>query len=116
MTVFVPLEINIPWLLGEAAKLPDAVPVTLPVTAPVKGPLNAVEVRVPVLGLKESLVLDTLAGKFPVAAVTQDGYIVALVVVSSVMPTLTALVAVVEDVAVVAFPDSAPVKVVAVIT
>lgn len=48
----------------------------------------------------------------PVVAVTHVGYIVAAVVVSFVMPVFAALVASVAEVAVVAFPDSAPTKVV----
>jgi hypothetical protein len=48
----------------------------------------------PVEGLKLNFVEVTLAGRFPVFAVTQTGYIVALVEVSLVMPIFTALVAV----------------------
>jgi hypothetical protein len=58
-----------------------------PVTPPVA-------VRTPVDGLNLSLVDDTLIGKFPVVVVTQDRYISAAVVVSSVIATLFALVAV----------------------
>ena len=52
-----------------------------------------VAVKIPVEGLKLNLVEVTLAGRLPVYVVTQTGYIVALVVVSSVMPTFTAFVA-----------------------
>jgi uncharacterized membrane protein YeiH len=45
-------------------------------------------------GLNLSLVDDTLIGKFPVLVVTQDKYISAAVVVSSVIATLVAFVAV----------------------
>lgn len=45
--------------------------------------LRAVVVSVPVEGLKLSLVEDTLSGGVPVMAVTQVGYMVALVLVSS---------------------------------
>ena len=41
----------------------------------------------PVDGLNVNFVLDTLAGKLPVFAVTHNGYIVAFVVVSLVIPT-----------------------------
>jgi hypothetical protein len=57
----------------------------------------------PVDGLKDSLVELTLAGRLPVFAVTQTGYIVALVVVSLVMAEFVALVAVVAVPAVAAF-------------
>lgn len=46
------------------------------------------------------------------AVVTHVGNIVEFVVVSSVIAVFVALVAVVDDVAVVALPDNAPVKVV----
>jgi uncharacterized membrane protein YeiH len=45
-------------------------------------------------GLNLSLVDDTLIGKFPVVVVTQDRYISAAVVVSSVIATFVAFVAV----------------------
>jgi uncharacterized membrane protein YeiH len=45
-------------------------------------------------GLNFSLVDDTLIGKFPVVVVTQDRYISAAVVVSSVIATFVAFVAV----------------------
>ena len=58
-------------------------PSVVPLMAPaLNGPVVA---KAPVLGLKVSLVLVTLMGRLPVAAVTQVGYMVALVVVSSVM-------------------------------
>ena len=47
----------------------------------------------PVDGLNDSLVEVTLAGRLPVLAVTQTGYMVALVAVSSVTPMFVALVA-----------------------
>jgi uncharacterized membrane protein YeiH len=53
-----------------------------------------VAVKTPVDGLNLSLVDDTLIGKFPVLVVTQDKYISAAVVVSSVIATLLAFVAV----------------------
>jgi uncharacterized membrane protein YeiH len=53
-----------------------------------------VAVKTPVDGLNFSLVDDTLIGKFPVLVVTQDKYISAAVLVSSVIATLVALVAV----------------------
>src|SRR5207247_2324755 len=53
-----------------------------------------VEARAPVDGLKVSLVLVTFWAWLPEAVVTQVGYIVALVVVSSVMAVVVALVAV----------------------
>jgi hypothetical protein len=45
-------------------------------------------------GLNLSLVDDTLIGKFPVLVVTQDKYISAAVLVSSVIATFVAFVAV----------------------
>ncbi len=78
---------------------------------PLRAPEKVVVVKVAVLGLNVSLVLDTFWGKLPDVDVTQVGYIVALVDVSSVMPTFVALVAVV---AVEAFPLKAPAKVVVV--
>lgn len=66
---------------------------------------SPVEFSSPVLGLNENFVLVTLAGKLPVFAVTQRGNMVALVVVSFVMPMFVALVAV---------PVNAPTKDVAV--
>ncbi len=45
-------------------------------------------------GLNLSLVDDTLIGKFPVVVVTQDKYISAAVLVSSVIATFVAFVAV----------------------
>jgi len=53
-----------------------------------------VAVKTPVDGLNLSLVDDTLIGKLPVVVVTQDKYISAAVVVSSVIATLFAFVAV----------------------
>jgi len=47
-----------------------------------------------VLGLNVIWVDGHFAGKLPVAAVTHVGYIVALVVVSSVMPMFSSIVAV----------------------
>lgn len=49
---------------------------------------------VPVEGFQVSFVLETFCGRLPVFAVTQVGYIVAFVVVSFVIPVLTAFVAV----------------------
>jgi len=71
-----------------------------------------VAVKTPVDGLNLSLVDDTLIGKFPVVVVTQDKYISAAVLVSSVIATLVALVAVVAVVAELALPVKAPTKVV----
>ena len=68
-------------------------------------PAKFVVVRVAVEGLKLSFVDDTFWGRFPVAAVTHVGYIVALVAVSSVTAVLVALVA---------LPDKAPENVVVV--
>jgi len=56
-----------------------------------------VAVNCPVEGLKLNFVEVTFAGKFPVLAVTHTGYIVALVLVSSVMPILVVFVAFVAD-------------------
>ena len=53
-----------------------------------------VAVKTPVDGLNLSLVDDTLIGRFPVVVVTQDKYISAAVLVSSVIATLVAFVAV----------------------
>jgi hypothetical protein len=53
-----------------------------------------VAVKTPVDGLNLSLVDDTLIGKFPVVVVTQDRYISAAVLVSSVIATFVAFVAV----------------------
>jgi hypothetical protein len=53
-----------------------------------------VAVKTPVDGLNLSLVDDTLIGKFPMVVVTQDKYISAAVVVSSVIATFVAFVAV----------------------
>ena len=47
-------------------------------------------VRFPVEGLKVSFEDDTFWGRFPVLAVTQVGYMVALVAVSSVTAVLVA--------------------------
>lgn len=58
-----------------------------------------VAVKTPVDGLNLSLVDDTLIGKFPVVVVTQDRYISAAVLVSSVIATFVAFVAVVAVVA-----------------
>jgi len=55
-----------------------------------------------VLGLKVNFVLDTFAAWLPLAVVTHSGYIVAFVVVSSVIATFVAFVAVVAVVAVLA--------------
>ena len=52
-----------------------------------------VAVKAPVDGLKLNLVEVTLAGRFPVLAVTHTGYIEAFVEVSSVMPMLVLFVA-----------------------
>ena len=52
-----------------------------------------VAVKSPVDGLNVSLSDVTFCGKFPVFAVTQVGYTVALVLVSSVIAVLVALVA-----------------------
>jgi hypothetical protein len=79
------------------------------VALPDSAPANVVVVRVAVLGLNVSLVLETFWGKFPVVVVTHVGYIVAAVAVSSVIAVLVAFVAVV---AVVALPDRAPENVV----
>ena len=65
-------------------------------------------VRFPVDGLKDNFEDDTFAGRLPVLAVAHKGYMVALVEVSSVMPILVALVALV------AVPDKAPENVVVV--
>ncbi len=64
------------------------------VALPLNAPMKVVVDNAPVLGLNESFVDDTLAGRLPVAAVTQRGYIVALVVVSSVIPMFVAFVTV----------------------
>ena len=69
-------------------------------------------VNAPVLGLNLSFVDDTYSGKLPEDDVFQTGYITAFVVVSSVVPVFVAFVAVVADVAVLAFPVSAPTNVV----
>jgi hypothetical protein len=53
-----------------------------------------VAVKTPVDGLNFNLVDDTLIGKFPVVEVTQERYISDAVVVSSVIATLLAFVAV----------------------
>lgn len=53
--------------------------------------LKDVMLRVPVEGLNVSLVDETLVGRLPVVVVNQAGYMVALVVVSSVIPTVVAL-------------------------
>jgi hypothetical protein len=63
-----------------------------------------VAVRIPVLGTNDSWVLDVLAGRFPVLAVTHVGYTATAVATSFVTPELTELVAVVAVVAVVALP------------
>ena len=68
-----------------------AVPETLPVTLPVKGPLKPVAVRRPVDGLKKSFDEDVFCAWLPEVVVTQVGYMVALVAVSSVMAVKVAL-------------------------
>jgi hypothetical protein len=68
--------VNVPTLVifGCAAPVTvAAVPETFPVTLPVSGPANPVEVKIPVDGTKESLVLEILAAVFP-ATVVQRGY------------------------------------------
>ncbi len=55
-------------------------------------------VNAPVEGLNDSLVEDVFCGRLPVVDVTQVGYTVALVVVSSVIAVFAALVAVVTAV------------------
>lgn len=75
----------------DAPPVMDAVEVSDPIlpTAAEKVPLN---------GFHESLVLDTFTGRLPEVPVTHNGYIVALVEVSSVIATLVlepALVAVI---------------------
>ena len=68
-------------------------------TVPFSAPENPapVTVKAPVDGLKLNFVEVTFAGKFPVFAVTQTGYIVALVEASSVMPMFVLFVALVAD-------------------
>ena len=65
--------------VAEVALVADVAVVALPDKAPEK----VVVVRVAVEGLKDNLVEETLRGMLPVFAVTQTGYIVAAVVVSS---------------------------------
>jgi hypothetical protein len=76
----------LPPILNE-----PAVPVN-----PVPAPVNDVEDSTPVDGLNVSFVDVVFTGRLPVLAVTHAGYIVALVAVSSVIPTFVALVAVPE--------------------
>jgi hypothetical protein len=64
------------------------------VAVPEKAPTNDVEVSAPVEGLNDNFVDVTFCGRLPELAVTHVGYITALVVVSSVMAVLVALVAV----------------------
>lgn len=90
--VNVPTDVIAGW---AAVVTVAAVPEVLPVTLPVKLPTNAVEVNVPVDGLNDSLVDDTLRGRLPVVVVTHTGYIEALVVVSL---TIAAAVAGMVDV------------------
>ena len=92
-------------VVATLVALVAVVAVVAVVAFPDKAPANVVVVSVAVLGLKDSFVEATLAGKFPVLAVTQTGYIVAFVVVSSVIPMFVAFVTV---------PENAPTKVVAV--
>ena len=79
---------------------------------PLRAPENVVVESVAVEGLNVIFELETFTGRFPVVVVTHVGYIVALVVVSSVIAEFVAFVAVV---AVVAFPLNAPENVLAVI-
>ena len=73
--------------------------------------INCEAVNAPVDGLNFSFVELVYSGKFPLVDVFQTGYIVAFVVVSSVVPVFVALVAVVAVVAVPAFPSMlVPVK------
>ena len=66
---------------------------------PAPDPANCVAVKIPVLGLNDSFVLDTFAGLLPEDASTQVIYFVALVVVSFVIAILAAFVAFVADAA-----------------
>jgi len=108
----IPTLVELVALVAEVADVADV--------AVVAFPAKVVAVRVDVLGLKVILELEILAGKFPVVVVTQRGYIVALVVVSSVIPILVELVEDVEEVelvalvAVLALPERAPLNVVVV--
>jgi hypothetical protein len=61
---------------------------------PVSAPIKVVVVSAPVLGTKLSFVLDTLAGRLPVFAVTHTGYTAVAVATSFVTPTFVAFVAV----------------------
>ena len=88
----VPLKLTPPIVL-EFCK--EVAVVALPDRAPEKVVVDSVAVE----GLKVILVDETFCGRLPVLAVTQVGYIVALVVVSSVMPVLVALVADVAELA-----------------
>ena len=77
---------------------------------PVKAPTKPVAVKTPVEGLNVNFVLEIFVGALPLVAVLHVGYTATLLVVSFVIPTLIAFVAVV---AVVAFPVNAPTNVVA---
>ena len=55
---------------------------------------NPVAVNTPVLGIKLNLVDDVFCGRLPVVVVTHVGYTAVMVVVSSVIAVLVALVAV----------------------
>jgi hypothetical protein len=81
---------------------PVKFPVTLPVTAPVKFPVTDVVVNTPVDGLYVNPV-SVLGERFPVAALTNRGNLVALVVLSAVNVTAD------EYVAVSALPVTLPV-------
>lgn len=72
----------------------DAVPVR-----PVPAPENDVDVSAPVEGLKLNFVEEIFCGRLPVVVVTHVGYIVAFVLVSSVIAVFVAFVAVVAVVA-----------------
>lgn len=71
---------------------------------PVRFPTKPVAVKIPVLGLNESFVLEDLTGKAPPVPVVHSGKTVAFVVVSFAMVEVDASVAVAAKVAVAAFP------------
>ena len=91
--------------LVEVSSVTAVLVALVAVVAVVALPAKFVVVKVDVEGLKVSFEDDTFAGRFPVLAVAHNGYMVALVAVSSVIPILVALEA---------LPDKAPLNVVVV--
>ena len=84
--------------------------VALPVTSPVRGPAKPVAVRIPVFGIKLSLVVAVLSCALPGVDVTNVGYTGAAVERSLTIAELTEFVALIAVFAEVAFQFKGPLK------